>query len=126
MRPALRLSPQLAHAEAARSSARSAPRVFQALPARLQSMRLRTLLFGTLLAATLVAGPVAADGSVVGAADAGPPAAGADAAAAVAANDVNEARLRLHDPFVVTVCQWSLRRSRGKISPARPNALESA
>src|SRR5690606_21853577 len=65
MRPALRLSPQLAHAEAARSSARSAPRVFQALPARLHSMRLRALLFGTLLAAALVAGPVAARDLIV-------------------------------------------------------------
>ena len=65
MRPALRLSPQLAHAEAARSSARSVPRFFPALPARLQSMRLRELLFGTLLAATLVAGPVAARDLIV-------------------------------------------------------------
>ena len=65
MRPALRLSPQFAPAEAARSGARSAPRFFPALPARLQSMRLRALLFGTLLAAMLVAGPVAARDLIV-------------------------------------------------------------
>ena len=65
MRPALRLSPQFVLAEAARSGARSAPLSLQALPARLQSIRLRTLLFGTLLAAALVAGPVAARDLIV-------------------------------------------------------------
>lgn len=65
MRPALRLLPQLAHAEAARSGARSAPRCFQALPSRPQAVRLRALLFGTLLAAALVAGPAAARDLIV-------------------------------------------------------------
>lgn len=65
MRPVLRLSPQCARAEAAQSSARSAPRFLHALRSTRLPSPLRSLLFGTLLTATLVAGPVAARDLIV-------------------------------------------------------------